>query len=1202
MAPHSNSTVTSIIDIKATIMVDSKSRAQFSILERLVRSLVAEKLLIASACPDAGVILPIRCNLAGRVQLTGPIYVRVRQGNTTRRIVHPIDLLDELQGRGLLDRNFCWDRLREEIENSLECLSQVLDAESLRSQEIRGGFKKFCVDKPFSSLVQALNEAGYGKHAMVGFEQLVVDGHPLTPTAKVRTGMSSVDAARYGPEFGSQFKLRLVAVSRDSVEAEDGTANVPGMEVEPASDTGVDVFHQVLEECFPDTFARALQEISQMGKEPGDFALIPIHPHQLENAIPKLHADALKSRTVIPLQTFIPARPLMSYRTLSVKEPGASKSLHVKTALEVQLTGAIRGVSSASARNGPRMSRLLARIISGDLALQRTDASGRALFIPESGLAGISFKESRRTLAAILREDIENEMADDEVALPISALFARSPLTGNLIIAELIAELDVSPVAWLRAHAELYIPPLLLLLSRYGIALEPHPQNMVLILRNGWPHRFAVRDFGGARILPSRLAQQGFSIDLDANTGLVIQNTDASEAAASLRAKLFYPLFGNQFGEIISALAGQGDELEASLWNVVHDVVRRAADSIGSDEALDDANALLEGPWRRKCLVKMRLTGAVTDQLYVDGPNPLTRAPPTASVDFRNNSEHVMFDYLRREDPGLCSLWQRELASARNAIDVDYRLALEREGVQEDVKLIHGIIPDWENLRIELADSATNLALARAIVRQRSELLCERARASGEDLLTTLTHLHPPSDIPLELDSLDAEGHPSHPCRRTRLGFSPEHTSAFNHEMGNVVFARIFAAKRGLLAVSKPSISELLREHYPFIVDAVTESLRRRGCTLDEFDLVVTHPFQGSKTIPEIYEDELAAGTLISLPEATLACRPTSSTRTLVTVAPGVQGQRLAFKTAIEVQITSTIRTISHASVRNGPYITTLLTKLLSFEPRVSCINERAGAAFIDNTQSSTSSRQRGLSVIVRDDVTSYARPGEVIIGCTALTMKSPTTGKPLVVELVSALAGSGHRASAAATFIDAYADLLLSATLPLLWHHGIALEAHLQNTLLIVDKDRLPTRLLLRDFAGMRVHTGRLQESGEDLQSIPCLHAGTFTADEEEIQAKFAHSVIMTNLLPVVNALSSIAPAVQLWAVVRTCIGKIYSRFLTRMGFEHKAVAYANQHLDRLLSKPVIPQKAFVTMRLLTHDSGGKNYYTPQPNPLFCL
>ncbi|RVD80442.1 uncharacterized protein DFL_008339 [Arthrobotrys flagrans] len=1199
MAPFCNTVGEEGVD-RQTLALSAKH----SILERLVRALIAENLVNVSQFTKAGISLPIQTSLCGRVTVSGPVYAEFGNPTETKQIVDPIDLLDELEKAGVLHNDAGWTLARNEIENSLNNLTQALGAEQSRSENFRSLFQhKFDARTPFSSLVTALTETGYGKHALGGFEQLVVDGHPLTPAGKVRTGMSSADAARYGPEFGSKFGLRFVAVAKDYVEAEDGTCGEISkiLRVNPIQDTGVDAFNRALSNCYKDTFEDLRRELIQMGKQPDDFVMIPVHPHQLDNAIPKLHAEALASKTVIPVQSSLTAHPLMSYRTFAVKGREC-KGLHIKTALEVQLTGAIRGISSASARNAPRMSRLLALIIAGDTDLQRTDSAGHELFIPERALAAVAFKASKRSLAAILRDDIENDMAEDEVALPVASLFARSPFTGNPILLDLIAELGTTPTAWLRALVEVCVPPCLIFLSRYGISLEPHPQNTVVILRKGWPCRMHVRDFGGARILPSRLAKQGFSIELDSATGLVIASSSEDEGTAVLRAKLFYPLFGNNLAEVIATLAKENITVEEELWGVVRSVVRQTGLYLGTKEALEDVKALLENPWRRKCLLSMRLAGAVTDQRYVDGPNPLRVSPiePPSPSTFWNRSEQTMFEYLSENEPKLCLLWRQQLPRARQSIEEDYQASLTREGVQDNAEIIRGVKAEWEQLKLELEDSATNLALSRVLVNLRGQQLRERAGTTDHDFLSVLLGLYSPSDITLELDDFDAEGHPTHPCRRTRLRFSPSDSLAFAPDSGTTISGKIVAVQRDQLVLSDPSFSDILRKHYPFINDAASAALCRDGKNPNEFELVLVHPFQFATVLPRIYKSEISSGVIVPLPEVTIACRATSSTRTLVSVTPGIQGKRLSFKTAIDVQITSTCRTISHESVRNGPYVSALLTRLLSGETRVSCIGERASIAFSPETNC-TNSRQRGLSMLLRDDVADYIKSGEVIIGCTALITKSPISGKPLVVELVNSLAQNSGNELAAREFVDKYADLLLSAALPLVWKHGIALEAHLQNTLLVLDASRNPVRLLLRDFAGLRVNLDRLKESGEDITKIPCPKSRAMSADDEEIHCKFTHSVIFTNLVPVVDALSEIVSPLLLWEVIRARAAKVHERFTAKLSKgDSNMESFANEHFQRLTSTPALPQKALLTMRVLAKASGGMDYYTMQPNPLY--
>src|SRR5207244_12808606 len=78
----------------------------------------------------------------------------------------------------------------------------------------------------------------------------------------------------------------------------------------------------------------------------------PVHPWQAEHVLDRYPRLVRTGETVA-------ARPLMSLRTLALRDrPG----WHVKTAVDVQMTSAVRTVSAAAVRNGPVVSGLVAEL------------------------------------------------------------------------------------------------------------------------------------------------------------------------------------------------------------------------------------------------------------------------------------------------------------------------------------------------------------------------------------------------------------------------------------------------------------------------------------------------------------------------------------------------------------------------------------------------------------------------------------------------------------------------------------------------------------------------------------------------------------------------------------------------------------------------------------------------------------------------
>ncbi|MGW6931387.1 IucA/IucC family protein [Lentzea sp. NPDC054927] len=149
-------------------------------------------------------------------------------------------------------------------------------------------------------------------------EQSVVDGHPLHPCCRNRTGFTARDHLAYGPEHRQVVALRL----------------------HPTED------HVV--------FGDWPAELSA-----GAQILLPLHPWQ---------ADRLNVPTIGTLD----ASPLMALRTLS------AGAWHVKTTLSAQITSAVRDISGGSIATATTVSDFLSTVVEG-IELQPNRASAAVL-------------------------------------------------------------------------------------------------------------------------------------------------------------------------------------------------------------------------------------------------------------------------------------------------------------------------------------------------------------------------------------------------------------------------------------------------------------------------------------------------------------------------------------------------------------------------------------------------------------------------------------------------------------------------------------------------------------------------------------------------------------------------------------------------------------------------------------------------------
>lgn len=462
---------------------------------------------------------------------------------------------------------------------------------------------------------------------LVFYEQWVVDGHPLHPGAKIKIGLEPADVIRCSPEWGARPGLALVAVARRN-------CRVAAVGHEGASG--------ILLREHPEMRPLVEEHLSRSGFRPNDFELIPVHPWQLQQTLPRLHAEAITRGRVVPIPgAVVPAAALMSVRSLATLGPRGGGRHHIKTALAVQMTNAVRTVSLQAAENGPMLTRILDDIqaredrFGGQFAALREDV-GIAYLPDDPSLDPGTRANQSKHLAAILREAPEDHAGPGEIALPTAALTVASPIGGAPVAAELIDRLAVhrgladpesAAMAFLEAYAAVSVPGFLTLMVRYGIALEGHLQNSVAVVRlaDGAPVRMLVRDLGGVRVWPDRLARHGLSASFQPGSATVAASVD------DLRDKVYYAYIQNHLGELIATIARHYDLDEPRLWRPIADACRETFRALGHDpliaaDAEADEAALCGPTLRLKALTQMRLLRMVTDYHFAEVPNPLVGA------------------------------------------------------------------------------------------------------------------------------------------------------------------------------------------------------------------------------------------------------------------------------------------------------------------------------------------------------------------------------------------------------------------------------------------------------------------------------------------------------------------------------------------------------------------------------------------------
>ncbi|MBG0565962.1 IucA/IucC family protein [Actinoplanes aureus] len=463
-------------------------------------------------------------------------------------------------------------------------------------------------------------------------------------------------------------------------------------------------------------------------------------------------------------------------------------------------------------------------------------------------------------------------------------------------------------------------------------------------------------------------------------------------------------------------------------------------------------------------------------------------------------------------------------AFARGRVHAFNRVEYPNAGVNDPVDLLAGL--DNGTFAAEIRNAVLNLAIA----------------------MSRLTPGQPqtnPDDEAVRLERLAVAGHNLHPCGRTRLGWDTVDVLAHDLEAGHTTIG--FLAVRDDHHLGDDLATRLA-------LPAAPPGYRTQPVHAWQRELVTSR-------YPELFAD----GALRPL-DGHLDAIPTAALRTLLLPGTGTY-----LKLSLDIQVTSTRRSISVASTRNGPALSTLLHRLVADDPdghRLLLMAETHGAAV------PTASTGRDLSAIARDGLTGHLQPGEHAVPGSALPAHDPTTGTTVLAGLVDT-SGLG-----AAAWLTAYTRLLLPPLLRLATR-GIALEAHLQNCLPTFIAGR-PHRLALRDFAGLRLHPGRLTTAGHTLTLWPGSVVGT--DDLDLMRAKLGYTALQAHLGELVIRLEEThgLPEDHAWRIVRDIVDETYD---TIGG--HPDHAY--------FTAPTIPHKALVRMRL----AGEGDIYLPVGNPL---
>ncbi|WBO63385.1 IucA/IucC family protein [Streptomyces camelliae] len=478
----------------------------------------------------------------------------------------------------------------------------------------------------------------------------------------------------------------------------------------------------------------------------------------------------------------------------------------------------------------------------------------------------------------------------------------------------------------------------------------------------------------------------------------------------------------------------------------------------------------------------------------------------------------------------------------------------------------------------------------------------------ADSLRRTATFIRDRREHPTEVPDLflGAEqalllGHPLHPTPKSREGLSESEAALYSPEVHGSFPLHWMAVSPSLLATD----SAWTERGRSVPADHLTRRLAGPGLPLpDGYAALPLHPWQARELRHRAPVAALLdSGLLRDLGAYGAAWHPTSSVRTVHR-----SGAPAMLKLSLGLRITNSRREHLRKELHRGVEVHRLLRTGLSRQwladhPGFDIVRDPAWLAADDPDGRPVP----GLDVLIRhnpfapaDDVgcvaglvspRPLAEPGD--------TPSAPRATWPMgsrLAQLVARLAARTGR-PVGAVAAEWFLRYLEQVVRPVLWldgEAGIALEAHQQNTLLLLDRDGWPAGGRYRDNQGYYFRESRRAELDARLPGIG-ERSDTFVSDEVTDE-RFAYYLAVNNVLGLIGAFGS-----QRLADERLLLAA-FRRFLTDLA---SGPAPLRTSLPgRLLDSPVLRCKANLLTRLhgldeLVGPVDTQSVYVTITNPL---
>lgn len=472
-------------------------------------------------------------------------------------------------------------------------------------------------DQGLHSFTDYLRQHAKTKDAAILLDQWgSLEGHPYYPTWKARPGLTDEEVEQLSPEFNAQVPLRIAALRADNAKSE----SMPHV---------ID-YRAWFAEHFPTQWAQWKASLNSKGLDENQWLPLPIHSWHLQAYVLETFAQEIADGILITDGPDLPTLPTMSYRTMM---PVLDESAPlIKLPIAVWMTSELRSLQAKSIHMGPRISTVISKILETENGFDQ-----RLEIFPEE--IGVRYKNAvtqddhpGRHLSVVYRASAPAFERNDEcLPITVASLFTRLPGSGRPLFTDLIERDGVRANAaqvenWFREYAKVVTHPVVAIYLMYGIGLEAHQQNtMVLFSPDGKARSLLIRDFGDGRTYAPLLEGRGYSLQPHVQPGIL--PTVFCGDIEPVRMFVLDAAFLTHLHEIALWLTKEYAFNNTRLWQILREETDLAFEAVRDRVAADvwetEHKAFVEEPWPTRSLLRMHLMQYSNYRLQHTLTNPL---------------------------------------------------------------------------------------------------------------------------------------------------------------------------------------------------------------------------------------------------------------------------------------------------------------------------------------------------------------------------------------------------------------------------------------------------------------------------------------------------------------------------------------------------------------------------------------------------